>query len=226
MSNNKFSGSIYEFPRASLFAPAPETERERSSLQWSILNGNPRISVWTRVPSDSAFRGPIAAGFGVTSMEMLLNAMEQIYSGPNNKREAYTVEGFPENSDGEKVNGPRQKIIKSTVKYGKDENGICWIAVEDNINDRPKLVFKFVDEFFHHFRIEGQEISESEASQRQAVGIVRYLRTRFAQHDRGVTPEEKKAFSDSRKQGRPANNFNADRPSKRADNFGDDDIPF
>lgn len=232
MSNNKFSTplEILEFPRASLFTPAPETERERASCQFSILNNNPRISVWPRVPSDT-IKAPIAAGFGTPSMLRLLDAMEEIYKGPRGTREACTVEGYPEDENGK--GGPdRRKIVKSEVIYGRDDEGICWISVVSRQQERPKLIFKYTGDFFHNFRKgDGSDFAPDEASQRHAIGNVRYLRAQYEKHDAGVTPEQKKAFADSRKSRQGGGQNNNDyapkpKPSNNNNGFGDEEFLF
>lgn len=200
MSNNFQSDfKSFDFPRASLFTQAPEAEKERSSFQWSVFNGNPRITVWTRVPSDKD-KPPISVGIGMTAFMELTAAMEAIFRGPPGGAEAMVTNGYPKDLDPSQTS--RQMVPLSTLRYGRDAEGICWVSLESNTEDRPKIVFRWTGNNFHNFRDKSGPLTQDVASQRQAIGDMNYLRTVMTNHDRGVTPEERKAFTERMKANR------------------------
>lgn len=191
MSNNFQSDfKAFDFPRATLFTQAPESEKERSSFGWSIFNGNPRITVWTRVPSDKD-KPPISAGIGMPAFVQLIKDMEKIFSGPPGGASAMTTMGFPKDLDPSQTS--RQMVPLSDLRYGRDADGICWISLESKTEDRPKIVFRWSGNNFHVFRDKNGPLTQDVASQAQALGDCAYLTQVMLQHDRGVTPEERKA---------------------------------
>lgn len=190
---------VLDFPRASMYTLAPGSDRERASLVWSVLNGNPRLTCWTRVPDDKD-KGRIQAGIGITAMLAMLSRMEEIYKGAPDDRNAMDVLGANKDASGNLID--RTRVMTSRVLFGKNADGICWISLVSADESRPRIVFNFGAFEWHPLRKRnGEEFTASEISQVHALSVVEYLRNSFLKLDKGVTPEEKKAMSESRQKG-------------------------
>lgn len=223
---------VLEFPMASLFTPAPGSDRDRASLNWSILNGNPRISVWTRVQGE---KSPIQGGIGGPAMQALLDDMEDCYLGNGRKKRKFDVMTRPKTEDGS-TTGEYRKVLACTVKYGIDEeDGLCWIMVESADDSRAKIVFKYRGFEWHPMATDEGALSEPAASRVHALASVRYLRQIFIQHSKGQTQEERKARAEqfkARKNGGQSGGQRSSYQAKPADamgNFsfgGDEDVGF
>lgn len=218
MADYKQPLQVIDFPRATLTTLSPGSDRERATLVWSVLNNNPRLTCWTRVADDKD-KGRIQAGIGIVAMLAMLDRMEAVFTGSPNQREAMDVVGMNKDAQGNLVD--RTKIMTSRVLFGKNADGICWISLVSSDDSRPRIVFNYGAFDWHPFRKgNGDEFTAEEISQLHAVSMVRYLRETFLKHDKGVTPEEKKAMSESRQKGTPNrsdNNSYAPKPKANSD---------
>lgn len=189
-----------EFPRATLYTPAPGVENERASFGWSLFNGNPRITVWTRV--DDKEKGPISAGIGHEALEAIFDQAEQIFGTPGliDTIAADTMIP-PKRDDG---NEARQKVLGSTFYFGRGENGMCFFTLKSGDADRPEIVFEFRAFEWHPMRRKSKPYTEEEMSSIHALAIVRYLRKALFGNIKGQTREERRAQAEARKAAREA----------------------
>lgn len=229
MANYDQPLQVLDFPRATMFTQSPGSDKERASLVWSVLNNNPRLTCWTRVADDKD-KGRIQAGIGIVAMLAMLDRMEVVYSGPAGEKEAVDVLGANKDAAGNFID--RNKIMTSRVLFGKDADGICWISLVSNDESRPRIAFKFGAFEWHPLRKgNGEEFTATEISQIHALSIVKYLKETFLKHDKGVTPEEKKAASEARQKNftnrqenrRPAQQRPAEKPMS---DFNESDFEF
>lgn len=207
MSNENIRNNIVtiDIDRLTMYTKAPNTDNERSSLTWQMVNMgtgygfNPRITVWTRVPNDS--NRPIDAPLNAVSAELVLQMIEQACDGePGFQAPALTCEvPMKDEATGERMKGFR---ITSRVVVGKDKNGIVRIAVISADPERPQISFKFETGMMHHLvHKDGTPYDESASSVLAARAAVRVLRNVFANYLPLITEEDKqkqKSFRDKR----------------------------
>ena len=189
--------NVIDIERVTLFTPAPGTEGERSSMNFCVYNGQPRITVWTRVPNDTD-KGMINAAMNSLSMETLLGFMEKVIDGPNGSTERVGCEGNRyDPASKEKLPG-RHHI--STVVVGKDQEGVVWMSVVSAEEGRPKIQFKLGTVDWHFFQHkDGSRYTEAEMSCVVGKSMVRILREVYNRHIGLVNNEERQKRSEARK---------------------------
>lgn len=198
MSSDQFKTplDVLEFPRATLYTPAPGVDNERSSLNWSTLNGQPRVTVWTRV--DDKEKGPIQAGIGHEYIQGILGAAEELYR--SGKIDTIAFDNMKNNPGEDGRAGER--VISSTLMFGRDEEGVCFVSLTSNDDSRPRIIFPFTGFVWHKPRRKSGPIPASELSTIQAVSMISYLRDCFSKSVKGQTREELKEISERRKAAR------------------------
>jgi len=231
MSNqNNFANrgplDVLEFPMAALYTQAPGSDRDRASFNVSILNGNPRFGVWTRVQGE---KSPIQGGIGGVAMEALLDDMEDCFQGNGVSARKFAVMTRPKTDDGS-TTGDYRKVLGATVKYGIDqEDNHRWVMLESADESRAKIVFKFRAFEWHPMATAEGSYTDEQASKIHALAWVRYLRKIFIQHSKGQTVEERKARAEQFKKGKSGGQGGGQRPAQRSSdpmgNFSfDDDV--
>ncbi len=197
---------IHEFPWASLYTPTPGKDRERSSLNWSILNGNPRVTVWTRIDDEEVAKGkkkgPIQAGFGQAIIMDVLDEAESFF-----ETDAVDTLAWDNsvNAKSETEQSGFEKVIGTTLIIGRQEDGLCYIGLKSADTSRPELMFYFKGFDWHNPRRKSSPVTDAERSKRHALATIRYLRSSIQNHMRGQTPEERRAQSEARKARREGN---------------------
>ena len=197
MSNEQTNNIVtVEIDRLTMYTKAPGTENERSSLTWQVVDMgtgygyNPRITVWTRVPTDS--KRPIDAPLNAHSMEMLLQLIEQVCDAePGFQAPALTCEvPMKDESTGERMKGFR---VLSKVVVGKDKTGVVRIAVISADPERPQISFKFDTGMVHHLvHKDGSPYDEASCSILAARAAVRVLRNVFTKYLPLVTDQDRR----------------------------------
>lgn len=179
--------------RVTLYTPAPGSENERASLGWQLTDFgsgsgfNPRIQVWTRVPTDPSKR-PIEAALNSISFEYVMMLIEKACDAEPGFAEHVTCE-IPNKDMDTGARLPGWKLV-SKVVVGKDKEGCIRIAVISADEERPKLSFKFESGMLHHLaHKDGSRYSESDDSIMVAKATVRVLRNVMAKYPPLITPE-------------------------------------
>lgn len=193
MSDYKPPLNVLEFPRATLYTPAPGTDNERASLGWSLLNDNPRVTVWTR--SDDKEKGPITAGIGHEALEGILSEARKLFESGQVDTLAFdnlTSLRADETSRSERV-------IKSSLMFGRDPDGICFISLISSDDSRPQIVFPFKGLEWHVGRRKSKPFTAAENSTIQAIAMVNYIGKCMSGAIRGQTREERQAMTEQRK---------------------------
>lgn len=202
MSDNQQTSDfqVYEFPWASLYIPTPGKDRERSSLNWGMLNGNPRVTVWTRIDDEELNKGkkkgPIQAGFGQAIIMDVLDEAEKFFESDAVDMLAWD-NSISAKSETEQTG--YEKVVGTTLVLGRQEDGMCFIGLKAADGSRPELTFYFRGFDWHTPRRKSQPVTDAEKSKRHALATIRYLKQSFVNHMRGQTPEERKAQADARK---------------------------
>jgi len=172
-NNEQNEGRIRELEKFAMFTDTPGTPGKRSRLVWGILNGNPRISVFTNVPSDQQTRyGIIGAPMDPPTMLSMLRLLEKVARGQLEKFKMDCLSS-PRDKDG-KISEIR-KI--SEVFAGRNAEGVVWLSVVDVDEKRPKIVFEFRLSKYHRFyKPDGSPFTDGEASQMVTIATVDALK--------------------------------------------------
>lgn len=199
-----------EFPRLSLYVPAPGTERERSSLGWSLFNGNPRCTVWTRIDDTEEVngrkKGPISAGIGAEALEAVYTEAMRIFGNPD-LVDTYACDVMT-TPKGDSNTVSYEKVLGATLIIGRGDDGICFIGLKSADSSRPQLTFHFNAFDWHPMRRKSGPIPDKEMSTIHARAYFEHLKKCLLDSPRGQTREELKAISDRRKAAREARQGN------------------
>lgn len=214
MSDFKPTFETLEFPRASSYTPAPGKEKERSSIGWSLFNGNPRITVWTRVDDDKIVngkkQGPISAGIGHEYIEGVLGAAIELYKSGDVDVLIYDNMINPKMDDG---SISYEKTVGSSLIFGRGEDGICYYGLKSADESRPVIMFQFNGFEWHVPRRRSAPLTKEELSTIHAVSMMTYIKEAMLSGIRGQTPEERKAISERRKAARNGGQVQSNKPS-------------
>lgn len=152
-------------PKLNLATPCPGAQGKTSVLKWRLVQNNPRIEVWTNDPQDQDKQnGKLGANLDMPNFRSLLIFLRQAIAFRPTETEThfsraidcvgYTFFG------GQRSQEPK---VLSTVKVGKDKEGVVWIGVfADN---RPRIPFPFVPGNWHVYRKgDGSPLTKAETS--------------------------------------------------------------
>lgn len=156
--------TILEDRKLTMYARNPAGGR--STLKWAVINGNPRITVWSGMEGDKD-NGKAEAKMDLkTFMAFTVMLEEACKLAPGETAGGYIEMGFPR--DG--------KITTTAdLHVGRDKAGLVYISVVAR-NGNTAIQFPFVTEDFHKFFHRGQEqYSAAEVSVVMARGYVRIL---------------------------------------------------
>lgn len=184
---------ILNYPRLSLFTPAPGVDKERATLEWGTLNGMPRCTLWTR--SDDKERGPIFASIGHEALAAFYRESLRIFSSG----EVETLGFDYMRPAGE---GSYEKVVHSTINIGRGDDGICFIGLKSADEARPKIIFSFRGFDWHPMRRKNKPFTQEEISTAHALGWLECFRVCLLSHIKGQTPEERKELAERRKAAR------------------------
>lgn len=214
-----------EFPRASSYTPAPGKDKERSSINWSIWNGNAQCKVWTRVDDDKMVngrkQGPIQVGIGGEVIEAILEGAIKFWLSGAIDVVIWDNIGIPKNPEG---NSSYERVVQSHFVYGRGEDGLCYYGLRSADESRPVIVFKFEGPEWHKPRRKSGSFSVEELSTMQAVSMFKYILNVTMNAQKGQTPEERKAAAERRKaikEGRGTSSY-AKKPTESAGSGFDD----
>lgn len=141
---------------------APNATGQYASLQWSLVNNNPRITVYTNDANDTKDYGKISANLDAPTFFSFLTILKKAIDAPiGEKIELPIIENsnfiFPGGKRSEKP------VVVSRLIVGRDEDGTIWISV--TAQGRPNIKFPFTSPEFHSLiRKNGEKISAGELS--------------------------------------------------------------
>lgn len=127
---------IKNLSRMTLWANTPGVEGRRSRLAWSTIDWNPRITIFTNDPGDTENKGMIACGMDYRVFEGFVDEFRKVINRPESSKQVIN-------------NLNKERRIRNKLWFGKDEDGIVWICVEEEA--RPKIVFRFEMHDWHEF---------------------------------------------------------------------------
>lgn len=164
---------IYDFQQYTLYTTPVEGSQKRPMMKFGERNGAPRITVITNSGKDPK---AISAGFSPDVFEIFLSEFESIAkegapglsAALDNFQKDPTFEGRVSNFD------DVPKIVKNTLYFGKDAEGVCWLALGQKDD---KIVFRILPSSWHAFRFnDGREMTKAKASEIWAVALAVSLR--------------------------------------------------
>lgn len=163
---------IYDFEQFTLWTNTPTRPGFRSRLSFGERNGAARISVFTNLES-----GPKVLFVGMHPQIWLefLRRFETIAKGqPGGKDKIENLDRDP-NAEKTKDDTKLKTIVRNTLWFGKDENGVCWIGIEQpNV---PNFRFPILSSIWHNFyKPDGTKITPQEGSAAQTIALIESLR--------------------------------------------------
>lgn len=164
--------NLLDSKRITLSMPCPvKGVKGWSTLYYYANNDNPGITVYTGDPNDKENNfGRIQAKFGITEMMMHLEQLKMVVAS----KDPISMSAICKGMRGGKDN-PKQVDV-SEVEVGKGQDGVVYILVRDLENrNRPECRFSFAPSRFHHFAVNGQPLTEAQASILNANAIVRMV---------------------------------------------------
>lgn len=215
-TTEQYEHQFKELDKFMMFTPAPGVENQRSSLTWSTFRGNPRITVFTRVPDDTG-KGMLQAPMNPTTFLSLMHLLRDVAKGAPGR--SFFVENDTAAKDAE-GKPTRERIRLSTTWVGKDKDGFVWLSVR--AENRPVIAFKFIMSNYHRvFKGDGTALTQEESSSLEALayaeGVETTIKTFFA--DLRPPYDPSKAKTKGQGKGNYPNN-NGNRQSKPS--FDDD----
>ena len=163
--------------RFAQFTLSQQIENDKKSLVWSTRNGMPRITVYLGNDAFNAdkslnYNKIIIARFTPFALGNLISKWEAIIAkGEQDYAEVECL--YPKRENGVAI---AEKEITAIVRLGIDENGICYIYIEEK--DKPKSKFNIVEGGWHKFRSKKSidYDKESKLSQDYAKKYIEFLK--------------------------------------------------
>ena len=211
---------INEINKFTMFTPAPGVEGKNSRLAWCIRDGNPRVTVYTNIPSDASnMYGILSANMDPATFFMFLDLLEKTALGPSNVKHCISCKTSTRQSDG--TYGDIR--VMSKLLFGKDENGVVWISVI--AENRPKIKFEFKVSDYHEFlKEDGTTLSESESSPLHALAVCRTMKMIYANLLSDFRQSRAAATGNTNNAAKPFSKANP--PTSTLDFASIEDIPF
>lgn len=136
----------------------------------------PRISINTGNPEDE-FKGFISQGFQLDVMNAILHVLEKVALGGPTK--PITFENYGGTGNNEESGGfSREKVLKSKLAIGKDDNGIVWMGLVAEGRTKRKLDISF-NEYHKLLHPDQTPFTAAEGSALQALAMVRGLHAAY-----------------------------------------------
>lgn len=157
--------TVFDFDKLSL-----GTSDGPGKLRFGVYNNNPRVIVYTNDKNDKADNGRITAALDPFVFNQLTTLITRVANSTD------PVEFSIENKGYEYRNGERDKemTVLTTLRIGKDSNGVIWIMVE-KLN-RPKIRFDFGYNVYHTIcHADGSPLSQADASKLGALATAKTL---------------------------------------------------
>ena len=126
-----------DFVRFNLYANLSSNSGARARLTWGLINGNPRITVFTNDPSDTVDNKVIPFNMTFEVMYIVFDLLEKIA-----KHQGEVKYVFEYSRRVYENNKPTNETVKvSNLIIGKDNEGMCWMSVI--ASNRPQIKFEF-----------------------------------------------------------------------------------
>ena len=160
--------NFFDEYKLQLFGEKLPNGKSSPTFKIRVVNGNPRIDVWTNDPTDRD-KGKIQAGMDVWAFTDLLVGLEKLYKGEIDG-------GKIKNSNYTWHNRQQSETPKhlTTTIFAKEESGRFYIALV--AKDRPMIKFYFKSNNFHTLcDLSGEPLTETEDSRRRLESYCRIM---------------------------------------------------
>ncbi len=196
--------TVFDFDKLSL-----GTLSGPARLRFGIYNNNPRVIVYTNDKNDKADYGKITAALDPFIFNQLTTLIARVANS------AEPVEFGIENKGYEFKNGERSKdlMVLTTLRVGKDSNGVVWLMVEKN--NRPKIRFDFGFNIYHVItHADGSPLSHADASKLGALATAKtlesvyntYITTNYTHVEKQSKPNNSGGYNNNNRSGGGYNN--------------------
>lgn len=201
---------IVDFARLSLFTPTPGVEGQRSRLSFGTRDGNPRITVFTNDPRDTINKGILIAAMNPETFKAFCLLFKQVCESQGEIKHYVECYG----SRWENNVKVENRVLTSTIWFGKDSDGIIWISIV--ADGRPKIRFNFKMSDWHNIYMNGVQIDEATASKLEALSkldlvetlvkdqIVKTAEHRTIRGPQNTNPQQKGGFQNQQQKQAPA----------------------
>ena len=210
---------IYDLENFTLWTPTPNRPGFNSRLTFGERNGAPRMTLF---PNIEGAPPAVAAGMRADVFYDFLNHFEEIVKGPNGKASKIDNMIPVPGLDRKKDPRPEDLTLKNITHYGKSQEGICWICIEQS--DIPNLRFKLLPTVWHRFYdTEGNQLTQEAASRRYTLSLIECLRRAMERPiSRLRPPSEKTLARMAVESGAEGKGYSA----KSISTFNDGDVPL
>lgn len=175
---------IHDFEHFTLWTETPDRPQFRSRMVFGERNGAFRITVFTNFESTPK---PLYVGMSPTVFDEFMRRFENVVAGPAGKKDK--IENLDRSPNAERTPNPDDvaKIVRNTLHFGKDNDGVCWIGIEQpNVKN---IRFKILSSTWHHFfKEDGSRITPEEGSSAEAASVIRGLRVAMAPYIARLRP--------------------------------------
>lgn len=161
---------IHDFEHFMLWADTPNRPNFRARMTFGERNGAFRISVFPNLES-----GPKVMFVGMSPPIFLqfLERFRAVINGPENARDKIdNLEKDPSAADTK--GGPVAKILRNTLVFGKDKDGIVCIGIKQG--NVENIMFRITSNAWHHFyKPDGTQVTPQEGSAAEALALLKSL---------------------------------------------------
>lgn len=168
---------IHEFTQYALWAESPGNPGKRARLLFGERNGAPRITVMTGAEQGPkaliAAMSPEIFEFFLSDFERVANTEGKAKGEIENLQRDPSFEGRAANFD------DVPKIPKNSLHYGKNDEGVCWLAIDQK--DAQRIIFKILPSAWHVFhKPDGSSFSKEEMSSIFTLSLIKSVRRSIA----------------------------------------------
>lgn len=199
---------------------APNSKGKRASLNWQLINNNPRIVVYTNDPDDQIDYGKISAKLDAPIFFAFMNLIENAINSSGEFKDKIENSNFSW-SGGKRAETP---TVESSLLVGKDADGVVWVAV--SAPRRPQIKFSFLNPEFHNFiHKDGSPYTKGEVSVLMAKSYLDLMRLMMAQL---LVAEyvEPKPKEERQNNNNSANSYRQDNQKAASNNTTASDVPW
>jgi hypothetical protein len=159
---NQREKTILDDPKLKLTADKLPDGDGRPTMSWYAAGNNPRIDVYTNVPSDKD-NGKIRAEIDIVIAMEILEVIEE-YATSGEVGCKATWENSGKGWDRANNRPTKDIFVKSKIVVGKDKEGRLYIACLAADPDRPKIRFYFGVNMFRKMFIGEEKATDAQVS--------------------------------------------------------------
>ena len=207
---------IHDLEQFTLWANTPDRPNFRARMTFGERNGAPRISVFPNFESGAKV---LFVGMAPMIWMEFLRRFENVVKGQNGGKDH--IENLDREPNAERTADPDsvRKVVRNSLWFGKDDDGVCWIAIEQPTV--PNIRFKILSSAWHNFfKADGTKLTPQECSAAQTMALIESLKMAMAPYIARLRPPYEKPVA-----GAPKTRAAGD-PVKLATTTFDDDINY